>query len=141
MANISTQSVVSAAALGVALHLGYFIRGEHAVKAPSYLLAVIFGPLLTATLLTVYNHASWLANFQVMFVLCTSFWGSVAASILTYRLFFHPLRNYNGPPGARISKLWHVGKNMQGELTYKILDDAHQQYGDYVRTGKSCANS
>ncbi|KAF5847145.1 hypothetical protein GGP41_003398 [Bipolaris sorokiniana] len=37
-----------------------------------------------------------------------AFWGTLSLWILLYRAFWHPLRHFPGPFGAKLSKLWTV---------------------------------
>ncbi|OOF94575.1 hypothetical protein ASPCADRAFT_26369, partial [Aspergillus carbonarius ITEM 5010] len=64
----------------------------------------------------------------------TGYLVSLLSSITIYRAFFHPLRHFPGPFGARISKLWHVWQ-VRDSKNYRVLDNLHTQYGDFVRTG------
>ena len=59
---------------------------------------------------------------------------SLLSSLLTYRIFWHPLRRFPGPRAAALSKLWHVyhTTNCQNHL---LLDDLHHRFGTFVRTG------
>ena len=61
----------------------------------------------------------------------------LTASILVYRLFFHPLRHFPGPLLAKASMLyvvWVVHKS--GVRYHKVLDGWHKGYGDVIRVGK-----
>ncbi|KKA24572.1 Benzoate 4-monooxygenase cytochrome P450 [Rasamsonia emersonii CBS 393.64] len=61
---------------------------------------------------------------------------SLWTSMLVYRAFFHPLHKFPGPFGAKLSKLWTLRKVVQSKLRwYQVLDELHEKYGDYVRTG------
>lgn len=58
----------------------------------------------------------------------------VYSSLLTYRLFLHPLNKFPGPFQARIGQLWFTTKlgNLDG---YYLLEELHKKYGRYVRIG------
>ncbi|KAL2861147.1 uncharacterized protein BJX67DRAFT_314377 [Aspergillus lucknowensis] len=58
--------------------------------------------------------------------------GSSAASVL-YRAFFHPLRNFPGPPLAKLSALWPSRKNATDSKFHATVDALHEKYGDFVR--------
>lgn len=63
---------------------------------------------------------------------------SLWTSMLVYRAFFHPLHKFPGPFGAKLTKLWTLRKVIQSGLRwYQVLDELHEQYGDYVRTGQT----
>jgi len=57
-------------------------------------------------------------------------------SIIAYRLFFHRLRHFPGPIGARISKLWHTWQVREAK-NHLVLDKLYHEYGTFVRTGPS----
>ncbi len=68
-------------------------------------------------------------------LVAVSFNTGLAASILVYRLFFHRLRSFPGPVGAKISRFYTVklaAKNCQYNLEVAKM---HERYGDFVRTG------
>ena len=73
--------------------------------------------------------------FRASTLIALSYGASLFTSIAIYRVFFHKLRNFPGPLGARVSKFWHVGKLLR-QPNFELLDDLHQQYGDFVRTGE-----
>ncbi|KAI1327022.1 cytochrome P450 [Xylariaceae sp. FL0255] len=118
--------------LGVAMHLGMFIRGEWHLHAASIFLshALVFTVLLAKQLISA--PATWY-EFVLPFMvyLCGLF-----VSIVVYRLYFHRLRSFPGPRLAALSKLWHVWlcRNSQSHL---VVDSWRQQYGAFVRTGPS----
>jgi hypothetical protein len=60
---------------------------------------------------------------------------SLFSSITIYRLFFHSLRKFPGPVGARISKLWHAW-HAGSSKNHIVLDRLYHQYGTFVRTGE-----
>lgn len=68
--------------------------------------------------------------------LAASWLVGVYGSLITYRLFFHPLNKFPGPWQARISDLWlstKMGK-LQG---YYVINDLHKKYGRFVRVGSN----
>lgn len=63
---------------------------------------------------------------------------SLAVNVLVYRAFFHRLRHFPGPFGARLSKFWAVWQTVKSKARwYQVTERLHEEYGDYVRTGKS----
>ena len=124
-----------AAAAGILSHILIFIRNEHHVQAPQ-----IFRVFLLLSLLLFIGEARiWSLSDSIQAarasaLLVLSYSASLFTSIIIYRLFFHQLRNFPGPIGARITKFWHVGKLLR-QPNFKVLDDLHRQYGDFVRTG------
>ncbi|KAL8747752.1 MAG: hypothetical protein Q9190_000410 [Brigantiaea leucoxantha] len=55
-------------------------------------------------------------------------------SVTIYRTIFHKLNSFQGPFLAKVTKFWNVAKAMHS-TNYRLMDDLHRQYGDFVRTG------
>jgi len=106
------------------------------MKAPllfvSYLAGCIFVFLLElkASDYGVYS-AIWPSTLIV-----GSYTSSLFGSMVIYRTVFHPLRSFPGPIPARITKLWHM-QNSLSLPNHLLMEKLHEQYGDFVRTGKS----
>lgn len=69
----------------------------------------------------------------LFFLVCTTY---VAWSVfsLTYNAYFHPLRKYPGPFGARASPWWKVYIELwKKESMTDVLTRLHKRYGDVVR--------
>lgn len=62
------------------------------------------------------------------------FYATLALSITVYRLFFHRLRRFPGPFGARVTKFYNSWHYIGGR-NYQNLDKLHEKYGRVVRTG------
>ncbi|KAJ6171582.1 cytochrome P450 [Penicillium chermesinum] len=56
-------------------------------------------------------------------------------SILAYRAFWHPLRKFPGPWDAKLSRLFLVKQAINRTQYHLDLQEMHQTYGDFVRTG------
>jgi tryprostatin B 6-hydroxylase len=121
---------------GVFSHWGYFIRGEHHLLVPAYLFSALIIPIIIYVLLM-----SWLRMDSQMAIsltatlvgsFCTSLW----TSIIIYRACFHRLRNFDGPPLAKISKFYHVYQCLK-QSNFRYMEKLHLQYGPIVRIGKS----
>jgi cytochrome P450 len=83
-----------------------------------------------------YLGLTYLAGFLPATTLFLTFWSSLWIYIGLYRVFFHPLRNYPGPLGARLSKWYTVNSVVKTRWHYcRIQQEMQKQYGDYVRTG------
>jgi len=131
---MSPVHICIAFTLGIASHLLYFIRGEHHNSAP--VLASLV-PTSWIILLSVFIRTeTMLESSKLSSALLSSFALGLYSSIITYRLFFHPLKNFPGPFFAKISKLWHVYKII-GFKNHFLMEELHQKYGDIVRIGKS----
>jgi hypothetical protein len=57
------------------------------------------------------------------------------ASIGIYRLFFHRIRKFPGPFGMKLSRFYAAYLNAKNYQFYKELENMHDTYGDFVRTG------
>jgi hypothetical protein len=128
-----TTSVV-AAAIGVASHLGYFIHGEHHKVSNRILAVFTVAPfILFYGLLRVTENASSFLLTKTTAVATFSYFTALITSILTYRAFFHPLRNFPGPFSYRLSKLVQVANIAKDSQNYLQSEGLRKQYGDIVR--------
>lgn len=123
---------------GLLAHQLVFIHGEWHLKGPR----VVVLHLLSSCLLCA-NHLFGCGSMQASLVqtiyLATCYLSSLFTSIAAYRLMFHRLKHFPGPKLASITKLWHVWKcrDSRGHL---VLQDWHEKYGEFVRTGKIYPN-
>lgn len=131
---IQSNAYILATALGLASHWTYFIHGEHHMQAP------VYGSLFLASMPTLYllelqengpSHALR-TGLQLIAVYILALF----TSMTVYRLFFHRLRHFNGPLGARISKIWHTWY-VRHSRNHLVLDRLYREYGTFVRTGAS----
>lgn len=119
---------------GIAAHLGYFIHGEHHMQSLQWLLTIMFSPLvLSITILKFDITSSYIVALNLTAIILTSFFASLTASILIYRIFFHPLRNFPGPLAAKCSKLTHVMRLLGTSDNYLQAHALHEKYGNVVR--------
>jgi hypothetical protein len=71
-----------------------------------------------------------------------SFLAGLGASTVVYRLFFHRLRHFPGPLGAKISRLHTLWATKCSGLRYHFeLEKLHAEFGDFVRTGPSLSST
>ena len=124
-----------AGVLGLTSHLGYFITGEHHLRAPRWLalyLLLFFMIFLGHFVGYDFDIGHAVATSMMVittYVLC------LFSSIAIYRLLFHRVRKFPGPIFAKVSKLWHASKVLNSDQ-HLLLDRLHKQYGDFVRTGQ-----
>ena len=59
----------------------------------------------------------------------------IALSMSIYRLFFHRLRSFPGPTGAKLTSWWASSLHGPRWHFYEGMYGLHKQYGDYVRIG------
>ena len=78
----------------------------------------------------------WSQAFRAASKLSLFYLSGVYLSLSTYRLFFHPLRHFPGPFGARISAFW-LSWRIRKSDAYLQLQALHDHYGPFVRVGPS----
>ncbi|KAI5814634.1 cytochrome P450 [Pyronema omphalodes] len=69
------------------------------------------------------------------FLISSVFNITLVISIGIHRVFFHRLRHFPGPFGAKVSNFWHIYKlwgNTKGHLLVKSM---HEEYGNVIRYG------
>ncbi|OJD35553.1 cytochrome p450 [Diplodia corticola] len=119
--------------LGVAFHAGLqfveidFVVPQTAVCLVAFALAGLYAD-------SQIFHKPLLDSVASLAIFATGFLSSLAVSTIVYRLFFHRLRKFPGPLGAKISKFYslYLSRNIQYHFE---LDKLHEKYGDVVRTG------
>ncbi|KAF9886735.1 hypothetical protein FE257_011112 [Aspergillus nanangensis] len=129
------QTVSAWAALaGVASHLLYFIRGEHDRSAHRLLsLSLASTGILTVTSVYCTWPSAW-QGISLAISTSVSFFAGLYISILAYRVVWHPLQRFPGPPLARLSNLWHLHQIRRSD-NYLWIQKLHAKYGPIVRTG------
>ncbi|GAB1212266.1 hypothetical protein ATERTT37_001398 [Aspergillus terreus] len=131
---LSHPLYISAAA-GIASHIAYFNKGEHHLYVTQYLklfLAAIAA--ITATLHYTQSQP-WPHALSTTSHLAAAYLSGLYTSLLIYRLFLHPLHQFPGPLGSRLSSLY-LPTQLNHNL-YKHLHAYHTHYGPFVRTGSS----
>lgn len=135
-------SLAALVLLGVSSHRLYFIKGEHHMKAPHYFLswvsvsAFIYGLTFIAESRARAESTQRCASGPVVTtsLLNIAFFVPLFTSMILYRVFEHPLRNFPGPRMAAVSKLWHFFYAF-GKQNHLLLEDLRTTYGPFVRTG------
>ena len=125
----------AAAAVGVFSHLSYFINGEHAIRSPTYFATAIILPSTIVAALVKFGGVSLLNSVALVTLCFSAYLGALFTSMLFYRVFLHPLKDFPGPFPAKLSKLWWVAQIAPKIDHFRKLDRLHQQYGEFVRTG------
>ncbi|KAF1840748.1 cytochrome P450 [Cucurbitaria berberidis CBS 394.84] len=91
---------------------------------------------LIVTSSTIYWALVYYIGFFSATVVTASFWIPLWLYIATYRAFFHPLKDYPGPLGAKLSSWWAVKQTWASNFHYhRVQQQLQKEYGDYVRTG------
>ena len=139
-----SQQLAVVLVAGVASHLLWFIHGEHHMQAPAifkiyttmagvvFALYAVYGPLLEMFGARKRYADVHLISFVSLYL---AYFLSLFTSVIVYRIFFHRLRRFPGPPLAKATKFWHVFKVLRKD-NYVLLEEFRKKYGDYVRTGK-----
>jgi hypothetical protein len=121
-------------ALGVGSHLGHFIHGEHHMQALRLFLFLITSPFAIFALIgRLDEQTSTVLAAQKTATVVLSYVSSLAASIFTYRIFFHPLRHFPGPLTGKLTKISHFLRLLKASDNYLQTDRLHKKYGDIVR--------
>ena len=141
MRPLSPTTVLATACISsVILHEFLFRRFEfdnYAVKIGGLVILTYFILTSSFRLFSAEYNGALQAHAMASLAL-TSFVLSLWTSMLVYRAFFHPLRNFPGPFGARLSKFWSVNQSIRtGFRFHHVLGQLKEKYGDYVRTGKT----
>lgn len=132
MASLTVLAIASAL-VGLFLHHSFFIYGEHHLQATKYVQFGCVSFIVCFTLRARFGEGNAL---QETLVVAASFVCAIFASMTVYRLAFHPLRDFPGPPMWRVSKLWHVFKVAPRQQNHLLLDELYHEYGPFVRTGE-----
>jgi len=98
-------------------------------------LGVLYIAVFCAITIVLSGHVRFTTAVVQTTGLAVVFNTTLMASVLAHRLFFHRIRKFPGPVGARVSKLWQVHKVWGNLQAYQLFDKAHKEYGDFVRIG------
>ena len=112
--------------------LAYLIFKHFEPKEPSVHVALVFG---VPALLSIALYQLTSSFLYAVLASHGAYWALLLLFPLLYRLSpFHPLADYPGPIGAKISKIYGAALMAQGRI-YLYYRDLHNQYGDIVRVG------
>lgn len=136
----TTWTVIMPLLAGIAVHLA--VRPLHEIDrhAPALLAAAAVAPAACLAALHLQQQPHPHLGLDAALVTATataalSFAYGLLGSVLAYRVFFHRLRRFPGPLGARLSRFYalrHAARNRQMHL---VLERLHEEYGDFVRVG------
>jgi hypothetical protein len=129
------------ATLGVASHLGYFIHGEHHMQSTRILAFFIIVPLVLFVIASRYTDGDpYLEAGKVTAFATGSYFTALSISIVIYRVFFHPLRNFPGPFSARLSKVTHMLQIAKNSRNFSLAEQMFERYGEFVRLAHAFVN-
>lgn len=129
------QIIASAAALGVGLHISLLLPYE----VEQFMYRLLGGLLVSWAgyfFLQLVLGFSVLESVVRVLLASSSFCVGIFVSIGVYRFFFHRLRRFTGPRAARLTKFYSVSRAARTVQYYKDVALMHEEYGDFVRTGK-----
>lgn len=122
--------------IGCLVHILVFSRNEWDRRAPaifSFFCALYIGSFALLKLGLGYTIKGSLLQTSALGCVLL---GGLFTSLVIYRLFFHPLRAFPGPIGARITAFWSLKESTPDLKFYLKLQKLHDQYGDFVRIRK-----
>lgn len=126
MLSDSLSLLPAVAAAGIASHVFIFVREEWHVQAPTLF-------KVYALICCVLGVAEGL---KCCLLIASCYAAALFSSMLVYRVFFHPLRNFPGPRLAGVTKFWHM-YHCRDSKNHLLLNRLHCKYGPLVRTGIS----
>lgn len=137
---IATMSTMYMTAIAAGAFFHNIVRNREFDRYPFSILFVVIASHIVLSILLQYDNdvdilTFWQAQRLASSLIATTIL-SLWTNILVYRAFFHPLRNFPGPFGARLSKFWSLGKVIESKVRwYQVAGKLKEEYGDYVRTG------
>ncbi|TFK52931.1 cytochrome P450 [Heliocybe sulcata] len=130
---IYARPVLFSIAIGILSHHLLFIRGEWDRYVARLFHASICVPGLIYIVLLVLSSQPALGCLNTTFILNSGYYVGLFSSMLAYRAFFHRLRTFPGPFGARLTSFWSLQKQAPDMKWYKHVQSLHAEYGDFVR--------
>ena len=95
--------------------------------------ATVFFITVSVIQARLYHASSGEAVMNTVQIL-TSYLSALFTSMILYRRFFHPLRQFPGPVLMSLTKIDHLIRSRKLD-NFVQLDKLHKTYGDFVRTG------
>ena len=129
-----SQTAGTAALLGIIFHLSIIKIEFELVMYHFMALSTLSFFGLTYTFINS-GSCSLLEAFAKSSLFFTAFNVGLFASIVIHRLFFHRIRKFPGPVGMKLSRFYAAYLNAKNYRFYKELENMHNTYGDFVRTG------
>ena len=132
------KGLATIGAVGILCHRLHFIHGEHHLQAPVFLGVWLFASSSLWSLIylaQLYGLVPDLASpAGTVSLLESAFFVPLFGSIFVYRVFQHPLCEFNGPRLAAVSKIWHLW-HMFFTPNHLFIEQLHNEYGNIIRTG------
>ena len=140
MDNLAPVSCGIAAGVGVTSHILYFVRGEHHQHTLQFLQIIFYGFFPSSLILGLLLHINYAQTMKLGAMLIASYLTGLWLSMLVYRSLFHPLHPFPGSRLARLSKFYQFLSGFRLDA-YRRSHEAHQKYGNFVRTGRLIRDS
>jgi hypothetical protein len=132
LSQLSTLSI----ALAAASPFVFFSRPELDSWFRRFFCSVFVSPVALFFIFYSYCKRSFTISLLLMSTIYWSFLLGLAASILIYRIWLHPLRNMPGPFWAKTSNWWVVYQQWRTGLRFhQYSQELHRLYGDVLRIG------
>lgn len=130
------KTAALSAALGLATHAALTVTNleleNFLLHAPALIVCSLLGLFYAYQL----AGASTVESLSEVTRISIAFTSGLLLSIGAYRVVFHRLRRFPGPFPAKFTKFYGLSlaaKNVQYQEELSLL---HQEFGDFVRTGK-----
>lgn len=122
-------------ATGALSHVCYFNRGEHHFYSARYVQIFATAFVAALILLCQWGEPKGKALAQVT-AIAVFYLVGLYTSLVIYRSLIHPLNQFPGPFGARISSFWLSAHLKDGDA-FRQVQKLHEKYGAFVRVGSS----
>ena len=123
-----------ASGLGIFSHHAYFIRSEHMLNIPPLLSSALLIYLTAIVFQSTVLRNPVVESIIIVTKIYAAFAGGLFSSILVYRAWFHRLHSFPGPPGLKLSQLYHIWCTRRLDR-YHWIHRLHKRYGPVVRVG------
>ncbi|KAK7718862.1 hypothetical protein SLS57_005972 [Botryosphaeria dothidea] len=129
----NVTAATSAAALGILFHVTV-VRYLDVDNFMYTFLALLWAASALVTSAHLLIGFSFISACARVLLLAISFDAGLFLSMAVYRVFFHRLRKFPGPFGAKVSRLYSAYLAGKDVKYYKEVEKMHQKYGDFIRT-------
>ncbi|KAF1830436.1 cytochrome P450 [Decorospora gaudefroyi] len=124
---------ITAVLTGILLHAIVFSRHEWDRHAPRIVIYAYVLYVAAVGLLIVKGGFTFGQSILETLILGAALLSGLFGSMVTYRLFLHPLHLFPGPLVARLTSFWVIQQSIPDLKFYVKLRGLHDRYGDFVR--------
>lgn len=133
---ISPVIATMACVAGVFSHIAFFRIGEHHLYGMRYALTTVGSLIFSIFLQTQLSNRLISGSAIWSCSLAGCYLSGIYASLIVYRCIFHPLCNFPGPLGCRISSAWFATYLIKQDA-FRQLEKLHDRYGPFLRIGSN----